>query len=217
LAGGEAAAHARSVVKRATGRKGGKLGGTDLRPAGAPTSLDVLSLVPPPAPPPVHAERGPAPPAGYGEDRVVVMVRDPGCLFVYWELGGGGWQEAVRRHGLAEMTAGSWVLRVEHFHEQRSGLRYFDVAVDPAVGNRYLHVEPSALYRVRIGVILSSGKLVDLAASPTMATPPASVSCRTDGKWQMTREEFEHLSVGIPGGELAGSSHVLGQVRRTGD
>ncbi|MBO8141757.1 MAG: DUF4912 domain-containing protein, partial [Firmicutes bacterium] len=36
-------------------------------------------------------------PPGYGEDRIALLVRDPWCVFAFWEVTEAGWREAVGR------------------------------------------------------------------------------------------------------------------------
>jgi hypothetical protein len=51
-------------------------------------------------------DRGPDLPAGYGDDRIVVLVRDPRNLFVCWELAGGAFERVAgieKRLGIYEL------------------------------------------------------------------------------------------------------------------
>jgi len=154
-----------------------------------PGSLPPGSVVPPPAPAagPVYVDRGPALPAGYGEDRLVALVRDPRCLFAYWELDGGGVERARSARG--GIDGGVWVLRLVKV----IGDRFFDVPVDPGSGNFYLHVEPGERYQVKIGVVLPTGSFVEIAASQEVVTPPETVSDVVDEQWMLVREEFDRL------------------------
>jgi hypothetical protein len=183
----------------------------ELRPAVAdPGALPASSVVPPPPPAPAAAaymDRGPALPSGYGDDHIVALVRDPRCIFVYWELGGGGYERAKQEFG-DEMAGGVWVLRLVKV----LGERFFDVPVDPATGNWYLHVEPAERYLVKIGVVLASGLFREIAVSGEVVTPAETVSDVVDEEWMLVRDEFDRLveeilSARTPGG--VGSSEIL--------
>ncbi len=168
---------------------------------------------PPPAPAAAYLDRGPELPAGYGEDRLVALVRDPRCIFVYWDLGGGAYERAREARGQSEMAGGVWVLRLV----QVRGGRFFDVPMDPAGGNWYLHVEPQQRYRVEIGLVLPSGAFQRLAASGEVLTPAETVSDAVDEQWMLVREEFDRLVQEILGARGAaggiGSSEVLHRLR----
>ncbi|MHC4915891.1 MAG: DUF4912 domain-containing protein [Planctomycetota bacterium] len=134
-------------------------------------------------------------------------MRDPRCVFVYWELGGSGYQRA--RDSLAgELAGGVWVLRLIKVRADR----FFDVPVDPACGNWYLHVEPGERYQVKIGLVLPSGSFHEVAASQEVVTPAETISDVIDEQWMLVREEFDRLveeilSARSLGG--VGSSEVL--------
>jgi hypothetical protein len=146
------------------------------------------------APPPpqggaAFVDRGPELPAGYGDDRIVALVRDPRCVFAYWELDGGGRERLRREIGEGELAGSVWVLRLVMV----TGERFFDVPVNPAAGNWYLHVEPGERYQVRIGLVLSSGTFRELAASAEVITPAETVSDVIDEQWMLVREEFDRM------------------------
>ncbi len=208
-----ATAKRRVPAKRSKVVAGPKRAETVARPepvAAAEQFLPSSSVVPPP--PPVAAatayvDRGPALPEGYGDDRIVTLVRDPRCIFSYWELLGGGYERAKSELG-DELTGGVWVLRLIKV----TGERFFDVPIDPATGNWYLHVEPSERYQVKIGVVLPSGTFRELAASLEVVTPAEQVSDVIDEEWMLVREEFDRLveqilSARVRGG--VGSSEIL--------
>ncbi len=199
-----------SAKPKATAKKRAKPA-AKLEPVSAePKSLPSSSVVPPPAmqaAAAAYVDRGPKLPDGYGDDRVVALVRDPRCIFTYWELGGGGYERARDELG-SDMAGAVWVLRLVKV----VGERFFDVPIDPATGNWYLHVEPSERYQVKIGIVLPSGVFRELAASTEIVTPAERVSDVVDEEWMLVREEFDRLieqilSVRAPGG--IGSSEIL--------
>jgi len=161
-----------------------------LQPAGPPTNLNVVPPVPP-VPVSGYVDRGPELPRGYEDDRVVAMARDPRCIFVYWELGGGARERICGQR--TELESGIWVLRLEEVAEPRCEGRFFDVPVDPSTGNWYLHVEPETDYRVRLGVVRPSGEFTEAAASEVVATPGERPSEGEDEEWLILTEDFDLL------------------------
>jgi hypothetical protein len=126
-------------------------------------------------------------PAGYGKDRIVVMVRDPYWLHCYWEL---------TRHAIQRAEAAL----AQEWHTAKPILRLLDVsshdttsAAESAVrdidihggcNNWYIDVaNPPRSFRVDIGYLSRSGKFYVLARSNVVTTPRAGVSDVIDENW----------------------------------
>ncbi|HEY7308971.1 MAG TPA: DUF4912 domain-containing protein [Gemmataceae bacterium] len=126
-------------------------------------------------------------PAGYGKDRIVVMVRDPYWLHAYWELT----RHAIQR---AEAALG------QEWHTARPILRLLDVSssdttstaesilrdidIHGGCNNWYIDVgNPPRSFRVDIGYLARSGKFYVLARSNVVTTPRAGVSDIIDENW----------------------------------
>jgi uncharacterized protein len=126
-------------------------------------------------------------PAGYGKDRIVVMVRDPYWLHAYWELT----RQAIQR---AEAALG------QEWHTSRPILRLLDVSgrevtsssesvvrdidIHGGCNNWYIDVaNPPRSYRVDIGYLARSGRFYILARSNVVTTPRAGISDIIDENW----------------------------------
>ncbi len=126
-------------------------------------------------------------PAGYGKDRIVVMVRDPYWLHCYWELT----RHAIQR---AEAALG------QEWHTARPILRLLDVSqrdttnssespvrdidIHGGCNNWYIDVSnPPRSFRVDIGYLARSGRFYVLARSNVVSTPRAGVSDVIDENW----------------------------------
>jgi hypothetical protein len=126
-------------------------------------------------------------PAGYGKDRIVVMVRDPYWLHCYWELT----RHAIQR---AEAALG------QEWHTARPILRLLDVSsrdttstaesivrdidIHGGCNNWYIDVgNPPRSFRVDIGYLVKSGKFYVLARSNVVTTPRAGISDIIDENW----------------------------------
>ena len=126
-------------------------------------------------------------PAGYGKDRIVVMVRDPYWLHCYWELT----RHAIQR---AEAALG------QEWHSARPILRLLDVSnrgttnstetairdidIHGGCNNWYIDVDnPPRSFRVDIGYLSRSGRFYVLSRSNVVSTPRAGVSDVIDENW----------------------------------
>jgi hypothetical protein len=126
-------------------------------------------------------------PAGYGKDRIVVMVRDPYWLHCYWELT----RHAIQR---AEAALG------QEWHTARPILRLLDVSsrettsaaesivrdidIHGGCNNWYIDVSnPPRSFRVDIGYLARSGRFYVLARSNVVSTPRAGISDVIDENW----------------------------------
>src|SRR6202044_784284 len=113
-------------------------------------------------------------PAGYGKDRIVVMVRDPYWLHCYWELT----RQAIQR---AEAALG------QEWHTSKPILRLLDVSsqdttntaestirdidIHGGCNNWYIDVSnPPRSFRVDIGYLSRSGRFYVLARSNVVTT-----------------------------------------------
>jgi hypothetical protein len=126
-------------------------------------------------------------PAGYGKDRIVVMVRDPYWLHTYWELT----HHAIQR---AEAALG------QDWHTSKPILRLIDVSsndttntaesilkdidIHGGCNNWYIEVgSPPKSFRVDIGYLSRRGQFYVLARSNVVSTPRANVSDLIDENW----------------------------------
>jgi hypothetical protein len=126
-------------------------------------------------------------PAGYGKDRIVVMVRDPYWLHCYWELTRHAIQRAEAALG-QEWHGARPILRLldvsshDTTSTSESGIR--DIEIHGGCNNWYLDVQnPPRSYRVDIGYLAKSGRFYVMARSNVVCTPRAGVSDIIDENW----------------------------------
>jgi len=126
-------------------------------------------------------------PAGYGKDRIVVMVRDPYWLHAYWELT----RNAIAR---AEAALGQeWhgarpIIRVldvsTHDTTSTSESIIRDIDIHGGCNNWYIDVSnPPRSFRVDIGYLSPRGRFFVLARSNVVSTPRANVTDIIDENW----------------------------------
>ena len=140
-------------------------------------------------------------PVGNGEnlakERLVVMVRDPYWLHVYWELG----RKSVER---AKVALG------QYWHVARPVLRLYevfrdgtttstrqpirDVEIHGGVSNWYIDVHnPPKCYQLDIGYLSVGGRFFCLARSNVVNTPPAAASDNFDKNWSDVAKDFDRI------------------------
>jgi hypothetical protein len=126
-------------------------------------------------------------PAGYGKDRIIVMVRDPYWLHAYWELT----RQAIQRAETAlgqEWHGAKPILRLldvsshETTSTAESAVR--DIEIHGGCNNWYIDVgNPPRSFRVDIGYLARTGRFYVLARSNVVFTPRAGVSDIIDENW----------------------------------
>jgi len=145
-------------------------------------------------------------PRGYGEDRIVLMVRDPYWVHAYWEITPARIQQAKEELG-DEWPRVRWLLRVYDVSEEGvPGQGYFDVELSGGATNWYINVgQPGRRYCVDIGVLTPGGRFYALARSNQVTTPPDRMSSKLDERWPCEDEaarEVWALSCGFGGSSL---------------
>jgi hypothetical protein len=126
-------------------------------------------------------------PAGYGKDRIVVMVRDPYWLHCYWELTRHAIQRAEAALGQEWHTAKP-ILRVLDVTSpgttSASEAAVRDIDIHGGCNNWYIDVNaPPKSFRIDIGYLARSGRFYVLARSNVVTTPRAGVSDVIDENW----------------------------------
>ncbi|HYF51798.1 MAG TPA: DUF4912 domain-containing protein [Planctomycetota bacterium] len=169
---------------------------------------EVDSSAPPPpepVPPPEvepspsgNVDRGAPIPEHYSMDRLVVMMRDPYWLYLYWELKGGSLERLRFQHSAEIIDSSRWVLRVKTLHMPQMntadrGANEYIVDIDLRVGQWYLKVAPSTTFRIDLGFIDQQGQFVMVLPGNEVRTPAPGVSNVSDERWMIMREELERL------------------------
>ncbi len=153
---------------------------TPSRAAGA--RRPVVPAIPVSPPMALAADAG-ALPAAYGTDHAVLVARNPGSLFVYWEVSPLRRVSALRALGDAA-EHGREVLRVLALGDDGSPRVLFDVDLPPDSARWYVDVPAAdAAYRVAVGLRTADGRFVPLVESNPARTPPARPSENRRVEW----------------------------------
>ena len=129
-------------------------------------------------------------PTSYGEDRLVLLARDPEWLFCYWEIRP---ETAHRAMGQIEDTVP--VLRVSYRPAGGGEDRSYDERIDLFARRHYLHV-PAAhhVYRAQLGFRGPDGGFVAALQSNEVFAPPEDVSATV-------QDQFATLPLDVPLGQ----------------
>ncbi|MBI3321639.1 MAG: DUF4912 domain-containing protein [Candidatus Omnitrophica bacterium] len=150
---------------------------------------------------------------GYGQTKIVLMVKDPWWLFAYWEISPDAERAARSQllpHEVADLQS---VLRVYDVtaHQEPFGERQqaFDVPLSGLATNWYLQTNaPGHAFIVEIGLLTRAGRFLPLARSNRTAAPRFGPSDVIDEAWRTTDEVYWKLvgtSTGIGLGSSPGS------------
>ena len=143
-------------------------------------------------------------PPGYGDNKIVLLVRDPWWVFAYWEIGRDKEEDAVRKICSAGDDIEKSVLRVYDVTDIKfdgaNAHRSFDIDLKGLANNWYINVgTPARSWLVDIGIISRKGNFYLLARSNTINTPRFGISDQLDAEW-MTPEEDYWRMFGLSGG-----------------
>jgi len=121
-------------------------------------------------------------PVGYGDNRVVLMIRDPHWLFAYWEVSDWRKNEIIKEIGGEVFSVSKTILRVYDV----GGWNYFDIDLSFGARNWYIHVPvPNRTYCVDFGYLTPDGKFIAAARSNWVTAPLDSMSDVIDEEWMI--------------------------------
>ncbi|MGH7197602.1 MAG: DUF4912 domain-containing protein [Candidatus Omnitrophota bacterium] len=145
------------------------------------------------APQPTH---GFALPSQYGEDKAVLMVRDPWWLFAYWEVTPWREREIVEAIQRAGLTREKSVLRVYDVTDTAlpDCHSFFDIELVNLANSWYIDVgSPNRQWVVEVGVRTREGRFFMLVRSNVVRTPRFGVSDVLDEEWMLPDELYWKL------------------------
>jgi len=143
-------------------------------------------------------------PRDYGQDRLVLMVRDPYWAHAYWEITPETVELAKSELG-NEHEGSSSILRV---YELTGGetQQQCDIDLSGNAENWYINLgKPGASFCIDIGILTCSGRFYSLVRSNSITMPPIGMSNVIDEKWMSLQEEYERMYA-LSGGFAIGSS-----------
>jgi hypothetical protein len=151
-------------------------------------------------------------PEGYGDNRVVLMVRDPYWAYAYWEINSRKVEEAKR--GLkSEFDQSRLILRVYDVtgidFDGTNAHSFFDIEVPNLLGNWYVNLgRPNRSFCLDIGYRKPDGGIFVLSRSNRITSPRDRLSEVIDEEW-MGEERIYAVSTGIPAGASAELAEMM--------
>lgn len=136
-------------------------------------------------------------PCRYGEDKIILQVRDPWWVHTYWEVTDGTFDRLRQELGDAFHNA-KRVLRVYDvsyiIFDGKNAHRFFDVEVNRDTNNWYIDTAgPGKSWCVDYGLLLPDGRFITIVRSNTVYTPLAGPSWITDEEWMIPDDMFARL------------------------
>ncbi len=134
---------------------------------------------------------------GRRRDRLVVMVRDPFWLHVYWELTRRSIERARAAmgqhwHGARPVLRLSQLTRNGTTSSARRVVR--DIGIHGGVNNWYIDVQdPPNNFQIEIGYLATSGRFFMLARSNVVSTPEANSGEKFDSNWSEVAKDFDRI------------------------
>lgn len=150
-------------------------------------------------------------PQHYGDNKIVLMVRDPWTVFSYWEIRHDvedGIKALIREKGLTPTKSVIRVYRASGSAQEPRLNPVNEFELRGWATSWYIHVdEPGQEWIVEIGIVADNGDFFTLARSNRVRTPANYMSETTDGEW-MCPEELYYKMFAVSGGGETGSSSM---------
>jgi len=143
-------------------------------------------------------------PSGYGDNKIVLLVRDPWWMYTYWEILKDKEDEVSRKISDSGDEREKSILRVYdvtgvNFNGHNAN-SYFDIELKGLVSNWYINVSsPDRSWVVDIGVLTKKGNFHLLARSNVVHTPRFGMSDSLDAEWAVPEDEYWKM-FGLSGG-----------------
>jgi len=136
-------------------------------------------------------------PSGYGQDKIVLQVRDPRWLHTYWELTRQTLNKFKKELG-GDFDGSRRALRVYDISHivfnGKNAHRFFDTWINEHADNWYIDTGgPGRSWCVDLGLLLADGRFVTILRSNIVQTPLDGPSCITDEEWMVQEDMFARL------------------------
>lgn len=148
-------------------------------------------------------------PAGYGEDLITIMARDPYVAYAYWEATPARIEREKSWLGWdSKLTIRIYDITGVNF-DGTNAAGYFDQEVTDRIGSWYFDTgKPNHSFCADLGLLAPNGRFLTLARSNYITMPRDGVSDVIDEEWMIAEEEYWKI-YGFPGGL---SSQEMGEM-----
>lgn len=157
-------------------------------------------------------------PAGYGDNKVVLLVRDPHWAYAYWEINSSKVEEA-RRNLKSVFDQSRLVLRVYDItsvdFDGTNAHSSFDIEIPNVLGNWYVNLgRPNRTFCIDIGYRIPDGGIFVLSRSNKINSPRDTFSEVSDEEWTSSNDKFKKIYAQAEGVGHAGSSAELAEIMK---
>ncbi|MDP2927779.1 MAG: DUF4912 domain-containing protein [Candidatus Omnitrophota bacterium] len=133
----------------------------------------------------------------YGQDKIILQVRDPRWLHAYWELRDETIQGLKGKLG-DDFYRAKKVLRVYDvtniIFNGSNANRFFDIQINDFANSWYVDTAgPGRAWCVDLGLMLADGRFTTILRSNAVQTPLDGPSWVTDEEWMIPDEMFARL------------------------
>ncbi len=149
-------------------------------------------------------------PPGYGDTKIVAMIRDPYWAFTYWEIN----HEKRKELSILGQHSRKLFLRVYDVTDVRfngfNAHSSFDVEINNMSKSWYIQLPvPNRSYCIDIAFLDNDGNYILIARSNTIAAPRDAISDNIDQDWMSANDdEMYRLSGGYKVSEWIGSEMI---------
>jgi len=136
-------------------------------------------------------------PEQYGQDKIVLQVRDPWWIHAYWEINRSTY-ERLENELKDEFHRAKRILRVYDvsniIFDGKNAHRFFDVQIKEHSTSWYIDTGgPGRSWCVDLGLLLTDGRFIMIARSNTVCTPIEGPSWIMDEEWMIPEDMFARL------------------------
>jgi len=115
-------------------------------------------------------------PRGYGDNKIVLMVRDPWTFFAYWEINRSAEYKVRNEISKKKLTVEKTILRgyelSQEKHNADNSEKIFEIELKDLADSWYIHMEESGKEcLVDIGILCAGGDFFVLARSNIVQAP----------------------------------------------
>lgn len=132
-------------------------------------------------------------PQDYGDNKIVLMVRDPWTIYSYWEVAKDiedSVRDEVKKRGLEAEKSTLRIYEITPEGEKQT----FDFDLRGWVRSWYIHTPSSGKNWVaEIGIVAKTGEFFPLAKSNSVKTPTHSMSDICDEEWMCPEDLYYRL------------------------
>ena len=153
--------------------------------------VEVAKFYTGPVPPASSQEAYRELPAGYGDDQITIMSRDPQVAYAYWEVTPARIEREKQWFGW-DSTLCVRVYDITGVQFNGSNAQgYYDQEISDRIGSWYFGVNrPGHSLAADVGLRTSNGRFLTLARSNFITMPRDGMSDVIDEEWMITEEEF---------------------------